>query len=151
VKRLARAAVVLFALWAALALWFDGPAARPLAAAASIAVVASTLAALARVVDLFVSHWGPTLIAHTIVSWDFADARPLAVSIETRKEKKESYSAVRGFFQQYELVYVAADERDVIRLRTSFRGETVWAKACADRDDFSPCIREGLPRPPGRR
>lgn len=76
--------------------------------------------------DLFVSFWGPTLYAHTILSFQFTDAPPLAVSIETRKEKGESYSALRGFFRQYELVYVAADERDVVRLRTGYRGETVY-------------------------
>jgi hypothetical protein len=47
------------------------------------------------------------------------------VSIETRKEVGESYSALRGFFRQYELVYVMADERDVIGLRARFRGETL--------------------------
>ncbi|WP_341676934.1 DUF4105 domain-containing protein [Niveibacterium sp. SC-1] len=76
-------------------------------------------------VELFVSNWGPTLYAHTILSWQFADAPPLAVSIETRKEKGESYSAVLGFFRQYELYFVAADERDVIGVRTNFRGEHV--------------------------
>jgi hypothetical protein len=76
--------------------------------------------------DLFVSYWGPTLYAHTILSFDFEDRPPLAVSIETRKEKGESYSAVRGFFRQFELIYVLADERDVVRLRTSFRGERVF-------------------------
>ena len=76
--------------------------------------------------DLFVSYWGPTLYAHTILSFDFEDAPPLAVSIETRKEKGESYSALRGFFRRFELVYVLADERDVVRLRTSFRGERVF-------------------------
>jgi hypothetical protein len=76
--------------------------------------------------DLFVSYWGPTLYAHTILSWDFEDATPLAASIETRKEKGESYSAVLGFFRQYELVYVLADERDVVRLRTNYRGERVF-------------------------
>ena len=77
-------------------------------------------------VDIFVSYWGPTLYAHTILSWDFEGAPPLAVSIETRKEKGESYSALRGFFRQFELAYVVADERDVVRLRTSFRGERVF-------------------------
>jgi hypothetical protein len=77
-------------------------------------------------VDLFLSFWGPTLIAHTIMSWQFDDGSHLAVSIETRKEKGESYSAVRGFFRQYELYYVVADERDVIRLRTTYRGEQVF-------------------------
>jgi len=63
-------------------------------------------------VDMFLFFWGPTLIAHTITSWDFGGGQHLAVSIETRKEKGESYSAVRGFFRQYELYYVVADERD---------------------------------------
>ena len=76
--------------------------------------------------DLFVSYWGPTLYAHTILSWDFEGGAPLAASIETRKERGESYSAVLGFFRQFELVYVLADERDVVRLRTGYRGERVF-------------------------
>ena len=75
--------------------------------------------------DMFISFWGPALYGHTIASWEFADGRHLAVSIETRKEKGEEYSAVRGFFRQYELYYVVADERDVIALRTNHLGETV--------------------------
>jgi hypothetical protein len=76
-------------------------------------------------VDIFFCLWGPKRIAHTIASWEFADGKHLAISIETRKEKDEEYSAVRGFFRQFELYYVVADERDVIRLRTNFRGEQV--------------------------
>ena len=79
-----------------------------------------------RGVDMFISYWGPTLIAHTILSWELDDGRHLAVSIETRKEKGESYSALRGFFRQYELFYVVAGERDLIRLRTNHRGEQVF-------------------------
>lgn len=77
-------------------------------------------------IDLFLSFWGPTMIAHTIVSWDFDDGRHLAVSIETRKEKGKTYSALRGFFRQYELYYVVAEERDVVQLRTNYRGEQVF-------------------------
>jgi hypothetical protein len=76
--------------------------------------------------DLFISFWGPTEIAHTIVSWDFDDGQHLAISIETRKEKGESYSALRGFFRHYELYYVVADERDLVGLRTNHRGEQVY-------------------------
>jgi hypothetical protein len=76
--------------------------------------------------DLSLSYWGSPSIAHTIVSWDFRDSPPLAISIETRKEKGESYSAVRGFFREYELYYVAADERDLIGVRTNHRGEDVY-------------------------
>ena len=79
-----------------------------------------------RGVDLFLSFWGPTQIAHTIVSWEFDDGQHLAISIETRKEKGESYSALRGFFHQYELYYVVADERDLVGLRTNCRGEQVY-------------------------
>ncbi len=77
-------------------------------------------------VDMFLCYWGSPSIAHTIVSWRFSGAPPLAISIETRKEVGESYSTIRGFFRQYELHYVVADERDVIRLRTNCRGEDVY-------------------------
>lgn len=79
-----------------------------------------------RGVDMFLSHWGSPWIAHTIASWDFGDDGHLAISIETRKEVAESYSALLGFFRQYELYYVVADERDVIGLRTNHRGEDVY-------------------------
>ena len=76
-----------------------------------------------RGVDLFMSYWGSPAIAHTIMSWDFEGALPLAISIETRKSKGQDYSAIKGFFRHYEIIYVAADERDVVRLRTNYRGE----------------------------
>ncbi len=76
--------------------------------------------------DLFLSYWGSPWIAHTIASFEFEGAPPLAISIETRKEKGEEYSAVLGFFRQYELYYVVADERDVIGVRTNHRGEDTY-------------------------
>jgi hypothetical protein len=79
-----------------------------------------------RGADMFLSYWGSPMIAHTITSWEFDDGQHLAISIETRKEVGESYSAVLGFFRQYELYYVAADERDVIGVRTNHRGEEVY-------------------------
>jgi hypothetical protein len=79
-----------------------------------------------RGVDLFMSFWGPTQIAHTIASWEFDDGQHLAISIETRKRKGQSYSAVRGFFRQYEIYYVVADERDLVGLRTNYRDEQVY-------------------------
>jgi membrane protein implicated in regulation of membrane protease activity len=79
-----------------------------------------------RSLDLFLIYWGSPLIAHTIMSWGFDGDQYLAISIETRKEKGEQYSALRGFFRQYEFVFVVADELDVVRLRTNFRGEDVY-------------------------
>jgi hypothetical protein len=77
-------------------------------------------------VDVFLIYWGSPWIAHTIMSWVFEDQPPLAISIETRKEVGEEYSAVRGFFRQFEIYYVVSDELDVIRLRTDHRGEDVY-------------------------
>ena len=93
-----------------------------------------------RSLDLFLIYWGSPLIAHTIMSWGFEGDQYLAISIETRKEKGEEYSALRGFFRQYELVFVVADERDVVRLRTNVRGEDVYVY----RLDASPAIARKL-------
>jgi Domain of unknown function (DUF4105) len=71
--------------------------------------------------DLFITWWGPTLIAHPIVSFDFGPQGHVPFSIETRDVVGQSYSAIRGFFRQYELAYIVSDERDVVRLRTNFR------------------------------
>ena len=79
-----------------------------------------------RGMDMFLSYWGSPHIAHTIASWEFEDGQHLAISIETRKEQGESYSAVIGFFRQFELYYVVADEQDLVRLRTDHRGEDVY-------------------------
>ncbi|HEY5900362.1 MAG TPA: DUF4105 domain-containing protein [Burkholderiales bacterium] len=76
--------------------------------------------------DLFFIYWGAPLIAHTILSWSFADGQRLAISVETRKKKGQEYSAWKAFFRQYELVYVVADEEDVIKLRTNYRREVVY-------------------------
>jgi hypothetical protein len=78
-----------------------------------------------RGLDLFMSYWSGPTIAHTIMSWEFDDGQHLAISIETRKQVGQQYDAIAGFFRQYELYYVVADERDVIRLRTNYRRETV--------------------------
>ena len=72
-------------------------------------------------VDLIAVYWMGPAIAHTFASFAFAGGEHLAISIETRKEKAEGYSTIKGFFRQYELYYVVADERDVIRLRTNYR------------------------------
>jgi hypothetical protein len=71
------------------------------------------------------SYWAGETIAHTIISFGFTDGTRLAFSIETRKEVGEAYSPIAGFFKQYELSVIAADERDVVRVRSNVRGEDV--------------------------
>jgi hypothetical protein len=77
--------------------------------------------------DLAIMYWGSPWMAHPILSFQFADALPICFSIETRKTIGQQYSAVRGLYRQYTLIYVAADERDSIRVRSNYRhGEDVY-------------------------
>ncbi|MDX3773821.1 DUF4105 domain-containing protein [Chromatiaceae bacterium AAb-1] len=77
-------------------------------------------------VDMALSYWMGPAIAHTLVSFGFSDGRYLTFSIEIRKEQGESFSAVGGFFKQFETSLIAADERDILYVRTNARGEDVY-------------------------
>jgi hypothetical protein len=77
--------------------------------------------------DLYMVYWGSPLMAHTMVTFNFESGDHVCFSIETRKKIGDSYSAVKGLFRQFELTYVVADERDLVRLRTNYRqGEDVY-------------------------
>lgn len=98
-----------------------------------------------RGVDIFVNFWGSPHMAHPIISFDFGKDGRVCFSIETRMEKGESYSAIGGLYRQFELIYVVADERDVIRVRTNYRkGEDVYLyrlKAVNPQGSFMEYIR----------
>ncbi|MGV7225014.1 MAG: DUF4105 domain-containing protein [Nitrospinales bacterium] len=79
-----------------------------------------------KTADLYLCFWGPTLIAHTMMSFGFEDQGNVCISIETRKEVGEKYSEVKGFLKQYELLYVVGDERDLVGLRTIYKDEDVY-------------------------
>ena len=70
-----------------------------------------------RSLDLFLVYWMGPSIAHTIMSFGFEDGRYLDFSIELRREQNVQYSAIAGFFKTHELVYIGADERDLMTLR----------------------------------
>ncbi len=76
-------------------------------------------------VDLFFSYWAGPDIAHMIVSFPLDDAPPLALSIEIRRERGEAYAPLAGFFKSYELAIVAAEETDIVALRTHVWREDV--------------------------
>jgi hypothetical protein len=71
--------------------------------------------------DLIAVYWMRDAIAHTMLSFVFANGEPVTISIETRKEEGEEYSTLAGFFRRYELYYIVGDERDLIGLRTTYR------------------------------
>jgi len=79
-----------------------------------------------RAADLFLTNWGIPFASHPIARFQFDDNEHIAFSIEARYKVGQNYSTVLGCFRQYELIFVTADERDVIRLRTNYRkGEEV--------------------------
>lgn len=76
--------------------------------------------------DFYISYWMPGPIGHTFVSFIFDNAPPVSVSIETRPEIGESFAPIASLFKQFELIYVVGNERDLVRVRTNYRGEKVY-------------------------
>ena len=80
-----------------------------------------------RTVDVAVSHWdGMEKIAHTMLSFGFADGRYLALSMETRLPEGKEQGFLHGFYKQYEIIMVLATEEDLFKLRTDYRGEELY-------------------------
>src|SRR6516165_9587086 len=77
-------------------------------------------------VDFFVSYWTAGPVGHTFLSFIFDNAPPLSISIETRPEVGKGFDPVGSLFKQFELIYVVGDERDLVRVRTNYRKETVY-------------------------
>lgn len=73
----------------------------------------------------FVEPFGKGGAAHTFVSFGFRDKDFVAVSVEIRKEKGESFSPLKGVLRRYEIMYVIGDERDLVKLRTNYRDDRV--------------------------
>jgi hypothetical protein len=79
-----------------------------------------------KYVDFLINYWdGKRDTAHTALSFGLDDGQYVAVSIEIRGQKGDTYEFLRGLFKQFELFYVIGDERDVIRVRTNYQNEEV--------------------------
>lgn len=65
-------------------------------------------------------------LAHVMAAFEFADQKHVVLSVEIRREEGESYDPIGGALRQYELYYVAADERDAIALRTNAQKDETW-------------------------
>jgi len=69
-------------------------------------------------------------LAHTFLSFGFSDGRYVAISAEIRKRQGDQFSPIKGAFKQFELMYVIADERDLIGLRSNIRQHPVRVYPC---------------------
>jgi hypothetical protein len=76
--------------------------------------------------DFYVSYWKIGPVGHTFVSFNFDNAPPVCISIETRPEEGEGYNPIASLFKQFELIYVVGDERDLVKVRTHHRDEDVF-------------------------
>jgi len=74
-------------------------------------------------VDMILSYWSYRAIAHVLISFGFDEGEHVVFSVEIRRKKGQGFSEIGGFFKEFELSIIAADERDVIRVRTNIRGE----------------------------
>lgn len=80
-----------------------------------------------RSIDVIVAPFtGTPSLAHVEASFGFADGTYIAVSIEGRYEQGESYDPLGGITNQFELIYIVADERDVIRLYTQVNKNEIY-------------------------
>jgi hypothetical protein len=77
-------------------------------------------------VDFFVSYWKQGPVGHTFLSFNFDNALPVCISIETKPEKGEGFNPIASLFKQFELIYVVGDERDIVGVRTNYRKEDVY-------------------------
>jgi hypothetical protein len=77
-------------------------------------------------VDMVMSYWTVPAIAHMLISFGFDGGEHVVFSVEVRRRKIGNFSEIGGFFKEFELSIIAADERDVIRVRTNVRGEDAY-------------------------
>jgi hypothetical protein len=80
-----------------------------------------------RTVDFLVERFHAyDFLAHTLLTFGFADGRHIAISVELRREEGESFHPVAGIYNQYEIMYVIGTEQDLIGLRTNYRKSRTW-------------------------
>ena len=77
--------------------------------------------------DVILSHWdGMANVAHTMISFSFADGQYLAFSMETRLPQNIRQGFLPGLYKQYGLIMVLGTEEDIFKLRTDFRKEELF-------------------------
>jgi uncharacterized protein DUF4105 len=79
-----------------------------------------------RSVDMIVSYWARPSIAHMLISFGFGENDYVVFSVEIRRQKDQTFSEIGGFFKEFELIVIAAEERDIVRLRTNVRQEDTY-------------------------
>jgi hypothetical protein len=74
-----------------------------------------------KAADIIFFTWGSPWMSHPVLVFDFGSDGRICVSIEVRYRKGQNYSVLRSLYRQQELIFVVANERDVILRRTKHR------------------------------
>ncbi len=73
-----------------------------------------------RGVDIIFFNWGIPLMSHPVLVFDFGPDSRICISIEVRFRRGQGFSLTRSLYRQQELIFVVADERDIILRRTKY-------------------------------
>jgi hypothetical protein len=71
-------------------------------------------------VDVIFFNWGSRVMSHPLLVFDFGPDGRVCMSIEVRYRRGQPYSILASLYRQYELIFVAADERDATLRRTKY-------------------------------
>ncbi len=67
-----------------------------------------------------------TIVAHTLLLFEFTDGRVIGLTIEARLTKTQKYSPIDGLWNKYELIYLWATPRDLLIRRSVFLDHKVY-------------------------
>jgi hypothetical protein len=80
-----------------------------------------------KTVDYFLVYFaGWRGIAHTFLSFGFADGEQIALSVEARRGVDVPYELLPGIYRQFELMYVMGDELDLVGRRLHFDNDPIY-------------------------
>ena len=86
-------------------------------------------------------------IAHTFLSFDFGDGDPIVISVEARQRPEQNYSPLAGALDLYHLIYVMADEQDIVGVRThAWRDEVYFQPLSIPREQAQRLFRDMVAR-----
>jgi hypothetical protein len=97
-----------------------------------------------KAADIIFFNWGSAWMSHPVLVFDFGSDGRVCVSIEVRYRKGQTYSILRSLYRQQELIFLVADERDVILRRTKFGQETRLYHFQASPDELRIVFRDYL-------
>jgi hypothetical protein len=77
--------------------------------------------------DIIIFNWGSRWMSHPVLVFDFGPDGRVCISIEVRYRKGQDFAILRSLYRQQELIFMVADERDVILRRTKYGPEqSAW-------------------------